>query len=456
MAVEQENVVPENSTKPVPEAARGLDFSQDLAAKGWYHSFEFADGAVIDGYMPLHVQKERYARYPFPDDLRGKRVLDIGAWDGWFSFETERHGADTTAIDCVEIPTFLQVHRRLGSKVDYRVLDFYELPGACLGKFDVVLFLGVLYHLRHPLLALEIVCGLTTDVAIVESFVIDAENWKEHQNAIPSLEFYETFELGNQYDNWSGLTVTCLLAMCRAAGFARVELMFAGGNYAGVACYRKWEDPPAIPESAPPQLLFVSNGRTPGNCFSTRKSEEYLECVFRPDGDREIKPEDLRLEVSGFGTRAIYVQRREDGSWAASFRLPPALSARWHPVRLRLAGTAFGNELRIAVDFPPEPPQQILVKDISDGITWDRGQVSLDRGGFVSLWISGLPENRSALDMRVMLGEVPLQITWIGPTENSGYSQINAKVPPDLAKGPHDFQVRFAGVRSEPQVVRVL
>ena len=201
------------------ESARGLDFSQDLLAKGWYHSFEFADGTVIDGYMPLAVQKERYARYPIPDDLRGKRVLDIGAWDGWFSFEAERHGAQTMAIDCVEIPTFLQVHRRLRSKVDYRVLDFYELPAAGLGKFDVVFFLGVLYHLRHPLLALEIVCGLTTDVAIVESFVIDAETWKEHQNAIPTLEFYETFELGNQYDNWSGLTVACLLAMCRAAGF---------------------------------------------------------------------------------------------------------------------------------------------------------------------------------------------------------------------------------------------
>jgi hypothetical protein len=51
-------------------------------------------------------------------------VLDIGAWDGWFSFEAERHGAQTTAIDCVEIPTFLQVHRRLASKVDYRILDF--------------------------------------------------------------------------------------------------------------------------------------------------------------------------------------------------------------------------------------------------------------------------------------------------------------------------------------------
>ena len=94
----------------------------------------------------------------------------------------------------------------------------------------MVFFLGVLYHLRHPLLALEIVCGLTTEVAIVESFVIDAETWKEHQNAIPTMEFYETFELGNQYDNWNGPTVACLLAMCRAAGFARVELMYAGGQ----------------------------------------------------------------------------------------------------------------------------------------------------------------------------------------------------------------------------------
>ena len=102
------------------------------------------------------------------------------------------------------------------------------------------------------------------------------------------MEFYETFELGNQYDNWSGLTVACLLAMCRAAGFARVELMFAEGNYAGAACYRKWEPPPAQPAGAPPQLLFVFNARTPGNSFSTRKSEEYLECVFRAPHDHEV------------------------------------------------------------------------------------------------------------------------------------------------------------------------
>ena len=454
--------MPENSTKTAPASARGLDFSQDLAAKGWYHSFEFPDGTVIDGYMGLAVQKQRYSRYPFPDNLSGKRVLDIGAWDGWFSFEAERHGAKTVAIDCVELPTFQQVHRRLGSKVDYRVLDFYELPVAGLGKFDVVLFLGVLYHLRHPLLALEIVCGLTTDVAIVESFVIDAATWKEHQTAIPTLEFYETFELGNQYDNWNGPTVACLLAMCRAAGFARVELMFTDGNTAGAACYRKWEPPPAQPTEAPPELLFVFNARTPGNCFYTRKSEEYLECVFRTARDhvcidqQDVRTNDLRLEVAGFGTRAIHVQRKEDGSWAATFRLPPGLDAGWHPVRLRLADTGFSNELRIAVDIAAERPGRIIVKDVCDGKSWERGQVSIATGGFVSCWASGLPENRSALDVRLLLGEIPLQITWLGPTESGGFCQINAKAPPDLAKGPHDFEIRVGDVSSAAQKVTVL
>jgi len=288
----------------------------------------------------------------------------------------------------------------------------------------------------------------------VESFVIDGETWKEHEKAIPTMEFYETFELGNQYDNWNGPTVACLLAMCRAAGFARVELMYAGGNYAGAACYRKWEPVPAQPSAPPPVLVFVSNGRTPGNCFSSRKSEEYLECVFR--SDRDVRGEDLRLEVSGFGTHAIHVQGRENEGWAASFRLPPGLNPGWHPVRLRFADTEFSNELRIAVDVSAQTPKQLAVKDLSDGLSWRRGQVSIADGGFLSFWISGLPENRSALDMCVQLGEIPLQITWIGTTGVDGYCQINAKAPPDIAKGHHDFRVKYLGVCAGPQVVTVL
>jgi len=447
--------VPENSTKTVQEAsrpaARGLDFSQDLAAKGWYHSFEFPDGAVIDGYMPLAVQKERYARYPISDNLSGKRVLDIGAWDGWFSFESERHGAQTVAIDCVQLPTFLQVHRRLKSKVDYRVLDFYELPYANLGTFEVVFFLGILYHLRHPLLALEIVCALTKEVAIVESFVIDGDTWKEHQNQIPSMEFYETTELGNQFDNWNGPTVACLLAMCRAAGFARVEFMYASGNYAGAACFRTWEPPPAQPGSDPPELLSVTNARTYGNNFSTRKSEEYISCVFRTSHDK-VMTKELRLEVDQFGAAAVQLAQEASGVWVAAFRLPPGLDPGWHRVRLRLADSGFGRDFRIAVDMPVNV-ERLAVRDVCDGITWVRGEVAA--GGCLSCWVHGLPDNCDAANFQLVLDASPLHISWIGQPEPDGYRQVNSDVPVDLAKGEHVFTVESAGVKSAAERVRV-
>src|SRR5947209_14293213 len=160
---------------------RGRDFSQELAAQGWYHSFELPDGSRREGHNTLDILRERWARFPLPESLAGRRVLDIGAWDGWFSFEAERRGAEVVAIDCVEIANFREIHGALASKVDYRILDFYEVPQAGLGRFDFVFFLGVLYHLKHPLLALEMVCELTTDVAIVESFVTDAQTWRDHQ-----------------------------------------------------------------------------------------------------------------------------------------------------------------------------------------------------------------------------------------------------------------------------------
>ena len=112
--------------------------------------------------MALDGQKHRIAQFPIPEDLRGKRVLDIGAWDGWFSFEMERRGAEVLAIDNWDNPRFHEVRRLLNSRVEYRQMDVYDLTPARIGRFDIVLFFGVLYHLKHPLLALERVCALTT------------------------------------------------------------------------------------------------------------------------------------------------------------------------------------------------------------------------------------------------------------------------------------------------------
>jgi tRNA (mo5U34)-methyltransferase len=143
------------------QARRRQDFSGRLRELGWYHSFAFPDGSEVEGVQSVEYQHERFNRFPLPSSLEGKTVLDIGAWDGWFSFEAERRGARVTAVDCVDIPNFRLAHKKLGSSVDYRILTLYDLPSAGLARFDVVFFLGVLYHLKHPLRALDIVCSLT-------------------------------------------------------------------------------------------------------------------------------------------------------------------------------------------------------------------------------------------------------------------------------------------------------
>src|SRR3974390_1449716 len=145
------------------------------SGKGWWHSFELPDGSRIDGVHDVGVLKQRIAHFPIPEDLHGQRVLDICTWDGWYSFEMERRGARVMAIDNWDNPRFRQVHAMLGSRVEYRRMDLYELTRERVGRFDIVLFMGVLYHLKHPLLALERVCALTTGMAAVESFVLRDE-----------------------------------------------------------------------------------------------------------------------------------------------------------------------------------------------------------------------------------------------------------------------------------------
>ncbi len=445
------------------EARRRIDFSKELAAKGWYHSFELPDGTRIDGFMTVEQQKRRYAQFPIPEDLRGKRLLDIGAWDGWFSFEAARHGADVTAVDCVELATFLDVRERLKSKVDYRIMDFYELPGAGLGKFDIIFFLGVLYHVRHPLLALEIVCALTKDVAIVDSFVTDPDDWQEHAGEIPTMEFYELDELGNQFGSWVGPSVPCLLAMCRAAGFARVELLGTGDHHAVVACYRKWEPAPAELADDAPEILSIENARTNGINFSTRKSEEYLTGLFRAARD-PVTPEMLRLEVNNqaddFGAAALFVTREggppQGNVWRATFRLPPGLDPGWHTVRLRFRDSAFGREFRIAVDMLPQAAR-IDLKEVFDGITWTKGEVRIGQRGFLSCWARGLPENADRGNVLTFLGIRRLNVDYVGEPDAQGYRQVNAVVPGNTTPGEHEFRVECADVRSNtlPLTVRL-
>jgi tRNA (mo5U34)-methyltransferase len=442
---------------PTREAKRGKDFSQELAAQGWYHSFELPDGTRFEGHNTMEILHTRWGRFPIPADLTGRTVLDIGAWDGWFSFEAERRGAAVTAIDCVEIPNFRLIHEKLGSKVDYRILDFFDLPEARLGAFDFVFFLGVLYHLKHPFLALEMVAGMTKDTAIVESFVTDAQTWRETRDNVPTLEFYETDELGNQLDNWFGPSVTALLAMCRAAGFARVELMYAGGFTAGVACFRKWEPEPAEPTEAAPDLTGVMNNRQYGINFWSRK-EEYIACWFRAERET-VAREDLKLDVGGFGVPALCVYPQGDRVWQANFRLPPGLAPGWHMLRLRFPGSRFSREWRIAVDLPVRVERLTLLA-VLDGKSRTPDEVRIGENTTITCWVEGLAENSDRANTTVWLDGRRLRVEFMGepvPAPSGGTArQVNAIVPADTTPGRYRLHVECAGVSTETAQVRLI
>lgn len=123
----------------------------------WWHEIEVAPGIVTPGDDSNRMKLPILDDLGLPKDLRGLRALDVGCSDGYFSFELEKRGASVVAIDFVPetYSGFATARKILGSKVEYRMENVYNLAPETFGEFDVILFLGVLYHLRKPLAALD-------------------------------------------------------------------------------------------------------------------------------------------------------------------------------------------------------------------------------------------------------------------------------------------------------------
>jgi SAM-dependent methyltransferase len=112
-------------------------------------------------------------------DLRGKSVIDIGCLDGRWSFEMEARGAQVTSVDVVSLPTYLAAHRELGSMARYVTSRFEEYPVE--GKFDLVWFCGVYYHLPDPIGAIKRLRQFA-DKAVIEGHILpglsrNVESW---------------------------------------------------------------------------------------------------------------------------------------------------------------------------------------------------------------------------------------------------------------------------------------
>ncbi|MGE3803798.1 MAG: class I SAM-dependent methyltransferase [Gemmataceae bacterium] len=224
----------------------------------WWHSIDLGYGIVTPGRKSRTYLQQELAALRLPD-LHGQTVLDVGAWDGFYSFEAERRGASrVVALDHFvwsihwaslhryksevsgrplapgafrRLPGVWQpdalpgqagfrlAHRVLGSRVEVVVADLMTADLNALGAFDVVLYLGVLYHVENPLAALRRVAAVTRRVAVIETNATVFPGL-EHRSV---CEFYEADELSNDATNWWGPNWRALVGLCRAAGFRHVE-----------------------------------------------------------------------------------------------------------------------------------------------------------------------------------------------------------------------------------------
>jgi len=197
---------------------------REVARVRWFHRIDLGNGIVTPGEDNT---PEKLATLGMPDDLSGVSVLDIGAWDGFFSYEAERRGARRVlATDdfCWSGPGwgtkagFDLVHSVRDSRVESKEIGVLDLSPETVGVFDLVLFLGVLYHMPHPLLALEHVASVTGKQLILETGV-DMTWFRK-----PLMAFYPGSEAAGDATNWWGPNPAAVKAMLHTVGFRTVKV----------------------------------------------------------------------------------------------------------------------------------------------------------------------------------------------------------------------------------------
>jgi tRNA (mo5U34)-methyltransferase len=225
-----------------PETARRF---VEQAPFVWHQRFELVPGVFTPG---AHDIEWLVGATGLGEDLEGRSVLDIGTANGGAAFLAERRGARRVVAVDIYPPDWFGVGpliELLGSKVEYLQASVYDLPSLLDEPFDVVLFLGVLYHLRHPLLALDAVRAVCAGEVFIETQVADHELPELRSSSL--VRFYRGAELADDPSNWFAPTVAALLQWCESSGL-RPEVLSLWPPELPSRCLLRAERAPGEPE----------------------------------------------------------------------------------------------------------------------------------------------------------------------------------------------------------------
>jgi tRNA (mo5U34)-methyltransferase len=206
----------------------------------WFHNLNLQGVQTAPEHFLGDYPTVKWRRFAssIPADLRGLSVLDIGCNAGFYSIEMKRRGAQRVlGIDSDEkyLAQARFASRVCGVEVEFRNLSVYDVA-ALNEKFDLVLFMGVLYHLRHPLLALDLVYehavrdlfvfqSMQRGSSDVEPLKCDYHFWQTEifdRPGFPKMHFIENKYAGDP-TNWWAPNRACVEAMLRSTGFMIIE-----------------------------------------------------------------------------------------------------------------------------------------------------------------------------------------------------------------------------------------
>ncbi|HEX2865898.1 MAG TPA: TIGR04290 family methyltransferase [Ignavibacteriales bacterium] len=202
----------------------------------WFHNLHLPDGTQTAPNHPLGdfpFFKWKKISEAIPKSLKGWKVLDIGCNAGYYSFELAKRGALVTGIDLDE--HYLRQARwaarqfNLESRVRFRKMQIYDLAYST-DTFDMVLFMGVFYHLRYPLLALDIVTQKFKKLLLFQTLTMPGEDVMKPVEDLPierrdlmleagwpKMAFIEN-SLAGDYTNWWAPNHSAVEAMLRSSG----------------------------------------------------------------------------------------------------------------------------------------------------------------------------------------------------------------------------------------------
>jgi tRNA (mo5U34)-methyltransferase len=276
----------------------------------WRHRIDLGDGR----FTPGTKDTTHWEALGLPEDLSGKTVLDIGAFDGLHSFEAERRGAEKVLATDVWDESSIDrdwwnslrpgkrgfdiAHSILDSDVDSRKIGVEEISPETVGKFDLVMMSGVIYHLKEPLTAIENAASVAEERLVVESAITREFSGK------PVMKFLRGRKLDKNPSNWWQPSLEAVEKMVLSAGVEETN--------SGVAPLKE-------AERKNPEIRYGEITQKTGVYRSPELEDEMdridvdkkVKCLMNKGGVERVEYRDGEAKIQGWIPKSVVDYRRD-------------------------------------------------------------------------------------------------------------------------------------------------